>query len=58
MVDMSYAPESSKVKSSGFTLFEGDDEEGEGPIHCHGTFAASFIRTDAIGISISKSSCL
>jgi len=36
MVDLSYAPANNFVKSTGFTLFPGDNNNGEGPIHCHG----------------------
>jgi len=36
MVDLNYAPSNNFVKSTGFTLFPGDNNKGEGPIHCHG----------------------
>ena len=36
MVDLSYAPANNFVKSSGFSLFPGDNNNGEGAIHCHG----------------------
>merc|ERR1712226_22415 len=32
----SYAPENNFVKSSGYSFFPGDNNNGEGPIHCHG----------------------
>ena len=36
MVDLSYAPENNFVDASGYTFFPGDNNNGEGPIHCHG----------------------
>ena len=34
-VDMSLAPKSAHVQS-GYSIFPGDDDDGEGAIHCHG----------------------
>ena len=36
MVDLSYAPDNNFVSASGYTVFPGDNGNGEGAIHCHG----------------------